>query len=73
MSLMAAQISSVLTRMISSTTSLATRNVSSPTRRTATPSANVPTRSSVTICPARSDSYMLADSTGSTPMILMPG
>ncbi len=73
MSLIAAQISSVLTRMISSTTSRATRNVSSPTRRTATPSANVPTRSSVNGAPRFSDSYMLADSSGCTPMTFTPG
>ena len=59
MSLIAAQISSVLTRMTSSTTSRASRNVSSPTVRTATPSANVPTWSSVNGAPRFSDSYML--------------
>ena len=51
-SLMAAQISSVLTRMTSSTRSRATRKVSSPMSRTATPSAKRPTCSSSTRRPA---------------------
>ena len=52
MSWIAAQISSVLTRITSSTYFCARRKVSSPTRRTATPSAKMPTRSSVTRVPA---------------------
>ena len=66
---MAAQISSVSTSRISSTCALHSANVSSPTRLTATPSAKIPTRSRVTRRPACSDSYMPADSSGSTPMI----
>ena len=73
MSWMAAQISSVPTSTISSTSPRHRAKVSSPTRRTATPSAKMPTRSSVTRRPARSDSCMLAASCGSTPMTLTPG
>ena len=46
-SLIAAQISSFDTRTISSTVACTIGNVSSPTSRTATPSAKMPTRSSV--------------------------
>ncbi len=70
---MAAQISSVSSSMISSTWSRHSENVSSPTRLTATPSAKIPTLSRVTRRPAFSDSYMLAASSGSTPMMRMLG
>ena len=70
---MAAQISSVSTSTISSTCPRHSAKVSSPTRRTATPSANMPTRSSVTRRPPCSDSYMPAASRGSTPMTLTAG
>jgi hypothetical protein len=54
-------ISSVLTGSLRRRTA-ASRNVSSPTRRTATPSAKMPTRSNVTRRPSRSESCMLAAS-----------
>ncbi len=54
-SLMAAQISSFDTRTISSTEASTMGNVNSPTSRTATPSAKMPTRSSVTRLPAATD------------------
>src|SRR5262245_11846174 len=52
---MAAQISSVSTTIISSTYLRARRNVSSPTRRTATASAKRPTWGSVTLRPQALD------------------
>ena len=73
MSWIAAQISSVETRITSSTYCCASRNVSSPTRRTATPSAKMPTRSSVTRLRASSESCMLAASSGSTPTMRICG
>ena len=54
MSLMAAQISSPVTSTTSSTASRQTRKGSSPTWRTATPSANRPTESRTTRFPAAS-------------------
>jgi hypothetical protein len=55
MSLIAAQISSFVTRTISSTVAWTIGKVNSPTSRTATPSAKMPTRSSATRRPASSD------------------
>ena len=72
-SLMAAQVSSVLTRIISSTYCWHRRKVSSPTSRTATPSANNPTWESLIRSPFCNDRYMASASTGSTPMILVSG
>ena len=72
-SLMAAQISSFVTRTTSSTVERATSNVCRPTVRTATPSAKMPTWSSVTRVPAASDWAMASASTGSTPMTAMSG
>jgi len=69
----AAQISSVLVSTISSTWPRHSAKLSSPTRRTATPSAKIPTRSSVTRRPALSESCIPAASSGSTPMIFTPG
>mmetsp|Transcript_32806 Transcript_32806/g.103855 ORF Transcript_32806/g.103855 Transcript_32806/m.103855 type:complete len:210 (+) Transcript_32806:620-1249(+) len=68
-SLMAWQISSVLTVTISSTSSWQTRKVSSPMVRTAAPSAKRPTWSSVVTSPAASDAVMPAASSASTPMM----
>ena len=73
MSWMPAQISSVSTQTISSTRSRARRKVSSPTRRTATPSAKVPTRSSATRSPACSESRIAVESAALTPMMRMRG
>ena len=73
MSWIAAQTSSVVTTTISSTYCCASRNVSLPTRRTATPSAKIPTRSSVTRSPLASDACMLAASSGSTPTTRIDG
>ena len=72
-SLIAAQISSFVTRTTPSTHSRAMRNVSSPTSRTATPSAKMPTRSRWTRFPASSERYMASASKGSTPMTFTPG
>mmetsp|Transcript_384 Transcript_384/g.733 ORF Transcript_384/g.733 Transcript_384/m.733 type:complete len:251 (+) Transcript_384:645-1397(+) len=72
-SLMAAQISSVSTSTISSTTSWQIRNGSTPTIFTATPSAKVSTLSRRTLCPAIKLSCMAHAPNGSTPMILMSG
>ena len=71
-SLIAAQISSFVTRTTPSTHSRAMRNVSSPTSRTATPSAKMPTRSRWTRFPASSERYMASASKGSTPIDLHP-
>ncbi len=73
MSLIAAQIASFDTRTISSTVCCTIGNVSSPTSRTATPSAKMPTRSRVTRRPAASDWCIASASYGSTPMILTSG
>ncbi len=72
-SLIAAQISSFDTRTISSTVACTIGNVSSPTSRTATPSAKMPTRSSVTRRPAASDWYIASASYGSTPITRTSG
>ena len=72
-SLMAAQISSLVTRTTSSTVCCAMANVCSPTSRTATPSAKMPTWSSVTRRPACSERYIASASNGSTPMICTSG
>lgn len=66
-SLMAAQISSLLTRTMSSKKCLHTRNGSSPTSLTAVPSANGPTSSSKILLPAWSERAMASPSTVSTP------
>ena len=47
--------------------------VSSPTRRTATPSAKIPTCSSSTIRPALSERRIASESHGSTPITLIAG
>ena len=73
MSLIAAQISSVPTRMTSSTRARAILKVSSPIVRTATPSAKRPTWGSSTRCPAASAACKVGASSGSTPMIRTSG
>ncbi|MNL59634.1 hypothetical protein D3C87_1833780 [compost metagenome] len=73
MSLMAAQISSAVTVTISSSNSRQMRKVSTPTWRTATPSAKSPTWSSATGWPAAIAAFMLAASSGSTPITLISG
>ena len=73
MSWIAAQVSSVETVTTSSTYFCARRNGSAPTRRTATPSWKMPTRSSVTRSPAASEACMLAASSGSTPTMRISG
>ena len=73
MSLMAAQISSVVTSTMSSTSSRAMRKVSLPTWRTATPSAKRFTCGSITRRPALRDAAMALESTGSTPMTRVEG
>ena len=72
-SFMAAQISSVVTWMISSTTSWQRRKVSCPTFLTAAPSAKRPTSLSATRLPAARDWTMAFASRVSTPMILTWG
>src|SRR5438477_462298 len=72
-SLIAAQIASVSTSTISSTSSRQMRNGSLPTCLTATPSAKSPTLSSFTRRPASSERAIAAESTGSTPMIRISG
>ena len=72
-SLMAAHTASVSTVMNSSTTRLATRKVSSPTRLTAVPSANRPTSGSVTSWPWPTDCAMASESRICTPMIFTSG
>lgn len=64
-----AQIASRLTITMPSTSSLHKRNVSSPTALTATPSANPPTCSSVTLLPWHKDKAIAFASDGSTPII----
>mmetsp|Transcript_64012 Transcript_64012/g.187840 ORF Transcript_64012/g.187840 Transcript_64012/m.187840 type:complete len:206 (+) Transcript_64012:621-1238(+) len=71
--LIAAQISSVETVTISSTTIWHNRKVSSPTLRTAAPSANRPTEGSSSTWPALRLSVIAAESAASTPMTLMLG
>ncbi len=72
-SLIAAQIASVSTVIISSTYSRASRNVSLPTCLTATPSAKRPTCGSATRRPAASDRVIASESTGCTPITLISG
>ncbi|KAH3677800.1 hypothetical protein OGATHE_000454 [Ogataea polymorpha] len=73
-SLIAAQISSVVTRTTSSTpNSCNTANVSSPTIRTAVPSANPPTESSVTLSPFSKERFNASASNVSTPIIFTCG
>ena len=72
-SLIAAQMASLLTRMISSTYSCASRKVSLPTFFTATPSAKMPTRGSVMRSPLHSERAIASASSGSTPTILISG
>mmetsp|Transcript_69706 Transcript_69706/g.179717 ORF Transcript_69706/g.179717 Transcript_69706/m.179717 type:complete len:224 (-) Transcript_69706:603-1274(-) len=72
-SLIAAQISSVETVTISSTHIWHRRKVSSPTFRTAAPSAKRPTAGSSSTFPALRLSVMAAESLASTPITLMPG
>ena len=64
---------SLRARFISSTSSLQSRNVSSPTCLTATPSANSPTWGSVTRRPAASERAIASESTGCTPTMRMSG
>lgn len=68
-SLMAAQISSLLTSTMPSKKFLQTRKGSSPTSLTAVPSANGPTSSRRTLFPALSERSMASPSTVSTPYI----
>ena len=72
-SLIAAQVASVSTVIISSTYCCARRNVSRPTCLTATPSANRPTCGSVTRRPAASERVIASESTGCTPITLIAG
>ena len=72
-SLIAAHTASASTRTISSTSSRQTRNVSSPTRRTAVPSENRPTSASVTRRPASSERAMASESSVWTPMTRISG
>mmetsp|Transcript_102512 Transcript_102512/g.330794 ORF Transcript_102512/g.330794 Transcript_102512/m.330794 type:complete len:214 (-) Transcript_102512:685-1326(-) len=72
-SLMAAQMSSVDTVIISSTTIWQSRKVSSPTRRTAAPSAKRPTEGSSRTSPASRLCVMAAESEASTPTTLIEG
>ena len=64
-----AQIASRLTITMPSTSSLHRRNVSSPTVLTATPSANPPTCSNMTLLPWHKDNAIAFASEGSTPII----
>ena len=72
-SLMAAQTASVSTVMNSSTSSRATRKVSSPTSLTAVPSENRPTSASVTRLFAATDCIIASESLICTPMTLISG
>ena len=72
-SLIAAQISSFVTRTTSSTHARAIRKVVSPTWRTATPSAKIPTRSRLTRSPASSERCIASASKGSTPTTFTAG
>eukprot|EP00601_Ochromonadales_sp_CCMP2298_P004555 CAMPEP_0173178754 /NCGR_PEP_ID=MMETSP1141-20130122/5715_1 /TAXON_ID=483371 /ORGANISM="non described non described, Strain CCMP2298" /LENGTH=97 /DNA_ID=CAMNT_0014101287 /DNA_START=459 /DNA_END=752 /DNA_ORIENTATION=- len=71
--LMAAQISSVFTVIMPSTSAWLTRKVSCPTVRTAAPSAKRPTKGSVVTRPASRDSVMPAASSASTPNTFTSG
>jgi hypothetical protein len=72
-SLIAAQIWSVSTSTMPSSSSRHSAKVSAPTCFTATPSANKPTWSSLTRRPAFSDRAIASASTGSTPITLTDG
>ena len=72
-SLMAAQMASLSTTIISSTNCWAKAKVCSPTCLTAAPSANKPTCSSMTRLPCLSDSVMASASLASTPMTFISG
>ena len=72
-SLMAAQTSSVLTSMNSSTSARVRRKVSLPTSLTAVPSENRPTSCSVTRRPALTDCTMALESVVCTPMTRISG
>ncbi len=72
-SLIAAQVASVSTVIISSTYCCARRNVSRPTCFTATPSAKRPTCGSATRRPAASERVIASESTGCTPITLIVG
>ena len=72
-SLIAAQVSSVVTSMISSTTSEHSRNVSSPTVLTAAPSAKSPTSLKITLSFFLRDCTIALASYVSTPMIFTCG
>ncbi len=69
----AAQMASVSTTTISSTSSRAMRNVSTPTCFTATPSAKSPTCGRTTRRPAASERVIASESTGCTPITLISG
>mmetsp|Transcript_77390 Transcript_77390/g.194613 ORF Transcript_77390/g.194613 Transcript_77390/m.194613 type:complete len:214 (+) Transcript_77390:617-1258(+) len=73
LALMAAQISSVETVTTSSKTMSHKRKVSSPTFRTAAPSANKPTDGSSTTWPASREAFIDGASEASTPTTLMDG
>ena len=72
-SLSAAQMASVSTVMISSTSSRVMRKVSLPTSLTAVPSANRPTSFSSTRLPAATERAIASESTLCTPMTLTSG
>ena len=73
MSLIAAQTWSLVTETMPSTSSEHSRNVSSPTSRTAVPSQKRPTVSSVTLRPAANERVIASPSFVSTPMTCTPG
>ena len=72
-SLIAEHISSLVTVITPSSNLSHRRNVSVPIVFTATPSAKIPTEGRVTISPASMAALKQADSSDSTPMILMSG
>ena len=72
-SLIAAQIASVSTVMISSTTSWHILNVSLPTSFTAVPSEKRPTSFNSTRFPAFNERFIASESTVCTPIILISG
>ncbi len=72
-SLIAAQSASVSTVITSSSSSLQSRKVSSPTSFTAVPSANRPTSLSATRSPASSDCAIAHESSVCTPITLISG
>ena len=72
-SLIAAQISSVSTVIISSTTFLQIRKVSLPTNLTAVPSENRPTSFISILLPALSDRFIASESEACTPITFVFG